>query len=91
MKLNKMKPVVTLYSGQILLINILAALAVVMELLIQAMLMMFGIFIVLLMKQKTICQKMKQKLKKILSLKILKKMVKRVMSLINNQTRINKK
>ena len=91
MKLNKMKPVVTLYSGQILLINILAALAVVMELLIQAMLMMFGIFIVLLMKQKTIRQKMKQKLKKILSLKILKKMVKRVMSLINNQTRIKKK
>ena len=90
MKLNKMKPVATLYSGQILLINILAALAVVMELLIQAMLMMFGIFIVLLMKQKTICQKMKQKLKKILSLKM-KKMFKRVMSLIKNQTRISKK
>ena len=62
--LNKMKTVVTPYSGQNLLINIWAVLAVVMELLILATSKMFGIFTVLLMKQQIMWQKMTQKVKK---------------------------
>jgi hypothetical protein len=59
-----MKTVVTPYSGQTLLINIWAVLAAVMELLILATPMMFGIFTVLLMKHQIMWQKMKQKVKK---------------------------
>ena len=67
-KPNKMKTVVTPYSGQTLLINIWdviwAVLAAVMELLILATPMMFGIFTVLLMKHKIMWQKMKHNVKK---------------------------